>query len=212
MKERPILFKGEMVRAILAGTKTQTRRIVKPQPETRTTPGGTLEVWSGFYGWRRLADEFSNPHLKQHICPYGAVGDRLWVREACCATEDAAGLDGVQYAADCAFRPIENTVAASYQWLKLYAIYNSRGATCPSIFMPRWASRITLEITGVRVERLNDISEEDSIAEGVDTTCDELGRFVPSVSYRNLWESINGPGSWAANPWVRVVEFRRIAP
>jgi hypothetical protein len=199
MKERPILFKGAMVRAILAGTKTQTRRIVKPQP-----------LWVADPSVPFITPD-ADPEGIIH-CPYGAVGDRLWVREACCATEDAAGLDGVQYAADCAFRPIENTVAASHQWLKLYAIYNSRGATCPSIFMPRWASRITLEITGVRAERLNDISEEDAIAEGVDTTCDELGRFVPSVSYRNLWESINGPGSWAANPWVWVVEFRRIAP
>lgn len=91
----------------------------------------------------------------------------------------------------------------------------------PSIYMPRWASRITLEVTGVRVERLNDINQEDAIAEGVEAHDDDgvtyygpLGRGVcdPIVAYRSLWDSINGPGSWAANPWVWVVEFKRVRP
>lgn len=222
MKERPILFSVPMVRALLAGIKTQTRRICKldvrasmPEPE-----------------WQSLL----------RCCPYGQPGDRLWVRETCRAhelTDDEAssdtfgvmerlglevppyGLDGVIYEADGAFQEIENTREAADRWADLRQYGGRSGAKVPAIHMPRWASRITLEITAVRVERLQDISETDAQAEGA-KECDPVsGREVllamPSqrgsfvMHYRHIWDEINGPGSWAANPWVWVVEMERAA-
>jgi len=218
MKERPILFSAPMVRAILAGTKTQTRRIVKPQPAMLN------EGWpyaknakASRPGWDTQYDPMP--------CPYGEPGDRLWVKETWFTPEawdsikptelpilDLASGIGVQinYAADLP----EDAVIL--------------GRLRPSIFMRRWMSRITLEIVSVRVERLQDISAADAIAEGIEITrasqlCgityrdysqarrDPFEDFTSPVdSYRTLWESINGPSSWAANPWLWVVEFRRV--
>ncbi len=250
MAERPILFSAPMIRAVLLGTKTQTRRTLRVQP-----PAGTFQVstWHHpdprphFFSWQELphqtamiADDWAYP------CLYGATGDRLWVREA--FNDDRAEII---YRADGGL-PGDWCDAGS-RWR-------------PSIHMPRAASRITLEVTEVRVERLQDISEADAIAEGIAelvpagkrsegltpaalafaaaATVDALPRikrrgflagalaaslgFVASPSrpwevkpgrmtrapsprqlYALLWESINGPGSWEANPWVWCVSFRR---
>lgn len=191
MKERPILFSGPMVRAILDGTKTQTRRVVKPQfaadaipvemPATDPAGGWVVPGHSGVW-W---CDAAANPDDVRR-CPYGQPGDRLWVREAWARTR-VFGAEMVVY------REGDNRTDYGGPWK-------------PSIHMPRWASRITLEITSVRVERLQDISEADAIAEGVYTD-----PASPAYdAYAQLWDEINGPGSWAANPWVWVLEFRRL--
>lgn len=212
MKERPILFNAPMVRAIIDGSKTQTRRIMKPQPTLEGTwvqaaiRGGTASYGSE-QGFRE-----SHPGW----CPHGWEGDRLWVREthAIVPRTAYAHSDGV----DQVLRYDDNHDAAIFRadWTL------SRGGIKwrPSIHMPRWASRIQLEITGIRVERLQDISQEDAIAEGaprshpsIDKVSREFGYEDFSRSwYGQLWESINGAGSWDANPWVWVIEFRRIKP
>lgn len=216
MKERPILFSAPMVRAILEGRKTQTRRVVKPQCH----PFGDMLTAN------EVALEFSSG-TRSVRCPYGQPGDRLWVKETympdpprdrtwcSVAWEDDKRLDGIperfQISKHVIFR-------ASWDGIEL-------GGWKPSIHMPRWASRITLEITGVRVERLNEISILDSHAEGVGGTYGETGISLgfPGLNhewdnktaveqYQWLWESINGPGSWDLNPWVWVVEFKGIKP
>ncbi|MCV2365562.1 hypothetical protein LNV23_19100 [Paucibacter sp. DJ1R-11] len=201
MKDRPILFNGAMVRAILAGTKTQTRRVMKA---VRHPDFGNL------YEPSCLARE--EQHAIERACPYGQPGDRLWVRETFAhiyrdnAKPDERRDDDVAYKAD-------------HPGLDEYAF----GTWKPSIHMPRWASRITLEITSVRVERLQDISEADAKAEGIYktehgfwSTYGQLivdGTYSPSVSFHALWQSVNGaegPTSWTGNPWVWVVEFKRV--
>lgn len=180
MKERPILFSAPMVRAILDGSKTQTRRAAKGI--------ATVHVRTG----EALADiDSAGPRV---ACPYGQPGDRLWVREAW---------------ADC------DKLVRYYATDDVHPLRKKR----PSIYMPRWASRITLEVTGVRVERLQDISVDDSMAEGIVLQPDGGYGLAdsthyhftdPRVSYWSLWETINGPGSVDANPWVWVVEFKRM--
>ena len=226
MKERPILFSGAMVRALLAGTKTQTRRVCKPQPvadgkfvgghyvpSTKRTEGVQIAVHAPYV------------HL---ACPHGQPGNRLWVRETFFAwgrweTRFSAkkGRDewhfvdmtlecdrAYQYAADGAPQmPVQDKRHGGVTpgWWKR-----------PAIFMPRAASRITPEITSVRVERLLDISEADALAEGVTddgslvTALDGNDRGGAIAAYATLWEVINGVGSWDDNPWVWVVEFRRL--
>jgi hypothetical protein len=229
MKERPILFSAPMVRAILEGRKTQTRR------EVKLKHFGLPRVT-----WNKPVDGFIQEFLKSapmsgiiRQCPYGQPGDRLWVRENCRAEElKYAGCeDGVRYPADGAWRPIDNTRDAADKWLDLasYGMKKSGRPECrtvPSIHMPRWASRILLEIVSIRVERLQDISDagpqNDCTAEGVFhcgmecPTYDQWHgsgiRSAEKFLYRQLWEQINGPGSWAANPWVWVVEFKRMKP
>lgn len=192
MKERPILFSASMVQAILAGTKTQTRRVVKPQPPN----GLLLELWYG-------------------VCPYGKVGDQLWVRETWnhdCYPYPISDNPIIHYRADYLDDPLGADLELSKDGI--------RRKWMPSIYMPRKASRIQLEITNVRVERLNDISEADAVSEGVEIKVKRIVKpysnpveylKIPAVEwYRDLWESINGAGSWAANPWVWVIEFKRI--
>lgn len=192
MKERPILFSGPMVRAILEGRKTQTRRIVNPQPFPwkMETHRGELFVLDG--GWR--------PFCK---VPYGCPGDLLWVRE----TWRCRGGREYEY--------------QKHQPSILYRCDAEVVDYCtavwrPSIFMPRWASRITLEIESVRVERLHDITEEDAKAEGVSESmsCGYLDNGTSSCSprckFKNLWQSINGKGSWDLNPWVWMIQFKRL--
>lgn len=132
------------------------------------------------------------------------------MRETCQAIELDSGIDGVRYLADMEFRPIENSQEAADKWLVLNSYRNQRNAIVGSIHMPRWASRITLEVTGVRVERLQDISAGDCVSEGIGE------KWWPEsnlkAQYRELWESINGAGSWDANPYVWVVEFRMVKP
>lgn len=195
MKERPILFSAPMVRALLAGTKTQTRRVVKI---THRTPGlaACLAPPAGMRTRTSLAAE---------LCPYGHPGDRLWVRET------FARIDGQT-------RPwIETDYQATYtHGDRLGDTLGIKKRWTPSIHMPRHASRITLEITSVRVERLQEISEADAQAEGWTrrpevSTDPQVHKEAARDWFMDLWESINGPGSWDANPWVWVIEFRRLA-
>lgn len=237
MKERPILFSAPMVRAILDGSKTQTRRVVKPQPSEQWAPHSYGEVHKiredGEFVMRNgspVVIGFGPSNWdgdEAYACPYGQPGDRLWVREAF-RHIDFTHIDGIyscatQYEAD---KAIGKRKSGGIE------IMDFRIGLRPSIHMPRWASRIDLEITGVRVERLQDISEEDALAEGIarpedmsDATLEALDVYTkgaersafnalnhPIRQYRRLWESINGPGSWDANPWVWVIEFRRIKP
>lgn len=211
MKERPILFSAPMVLAILEGRKTQTRRIVspRPQPHWALTNVGRLTCSAHRLNGENVAvfsdGEMGYPYLNR----FGGPGDQLWVRETCRAEELPSGEDGVRYLADNDWRVIENTKTASEAWVRLNWYRGKRGATVPTIHMPRWASRINLEITGVRVERLQEISGSDCIAEGIVEADAPDYIFGLQEAYRNLWESINGPGSWDANPWVWVIEFRK---
>lgn len=233
MKERPILFSGPMVRAILAGRKTQTRREVKPhfsadvdEVSERPALDPVLKcVVSGHSG------EWEDDHGLDEVrrCPYGRPGDRLRVKEHawmfCERRPNGVTKTGrpkwhyvplreapVHYCAAHQEKPSIDVVhpdtGNAWGWRKKLGR-----------FLPAWASRITLEVVSVRVERLNDISEEDALAEGVEPyEPRETGMLkgrdqeLPSEAFRTLWESLNGPGSWAANPWVWVVEFRRVAP
>lgn len=199
MKERPIIFSSPMVRALLAGTKTQTRRVVKRHSSDCI---GWFDAGGGNWRQRFLAADGS-PYLKSWSdrCPYGQPGDRLWVREAWRITgespEDTLDMfdrDDVQYRAD-----------DDQSYIDKYR---------PSIHMPRRFSRITLEVTAVRVERLQDISVTDAMAEGVvKVNLRGLGPCMEwRYAYEDLWTNINGPGSWDANPWVWVIEFRRVTP
>ncbi|WP_420105752.1 hypothetical protein [Herbaspirillum huttiense] len=228
MKERPILFSAPMVRAILAGDKTQTRRIAK---DVRHPDLGNV------YAPGALVLEREPQHVIDRACPYGRPGDRLWVRETWqYADWTEEGEPHIGYAADgerilIEEYPEEWGKRLEEVWCELSAPKNydidNRAADRrwrPNIHMPRWACRILLEITGVRVERLQDISEAGCWAEGIeeiDGSLDDLkivemakrmGRCVDDVAptFAALWESISGPGSWDANPWVWVIEFRRV--
>lgn len=218
MKERPILFNAPMVRALLDGSKTQTRRVVKPQPS--------------FFGSMTNPNQpFKTLDAGLHCpirCPYGQPGDRLWVRESFDIIEGQTPdyVIGVDYRAshpECS-PTVTGTVERfqagrdTWQW-RMKDIHGMRKWK-PSIHMPRTASRITLEITGVRVERLQDISEADARAEGARSmdvvsgreTLDPNARQGSYVAhYKHIWQEINGPGSWGANPWVWVIEFKRVA-
>lgn len=196
MKERPILFSGPMVRAILAGQKTQTRRLVKPQPlcygSSQSATITPHPCGSGEFlleRWPKGDSQMQNFGRCSLVpaCPYGKPGDRLWVRETH-YVQSAGYADGsgklILYKAD---------GDAPTTWT-------------PSIHMYRWASRITLEITEVRLERLQNISAADAVAEGCDSC-------TPYDQFRALWTFIHtadGPNGWAANPWVWVVGFRRV--
>lgn len=204
MKERPILFQGEMVRAILAGRKTQTRRLIRDGLAVTDVCGGGVEpaVW-----WPRDAVG------RDAASPYGVPGDRLWVKETfyCDHCEYPTGprremVEMLEYRAthDCsaweAGCPCRDD--------------NGRSSWRPSIFMPRWASRLTLDVTEVRVERLQDITEADARAEGVEPRDGDGHRgYQPArAAYAELWDRINGEGSWLRDPWVWVVGFKPAAP
>jgi hypothetical protein len=220
MKERPILFSAPMVRAILDGTKTQTRRAIKPQPESEHS-GEPYWFVGGYRAWRiRGCTEPTRSGSHNEIeCPYGQPGDRLWVRENGWERPERTAKM-MREGAD-TWKPYYFD-ADGLSWQDLEDFKAWRFKRRPSIHMPRRASRITLEITGVRVERLQDISEADSVAEGC--TKNHNGYFwggphdvsglkqmaTAQKAYRDLWESINGPGSWEANPWVWVVSFKRL--
>lgn len=202
MKERPILFSGPIVRAILDGRKTVTRRLVKPQP---TLALDTRANASGAFIDRREVDAHSIADVVVK-CPHGQPGDRLWVRETFAA--DVPGCErGLSYRADHVDSRGDGP-AHPMRWR-------------PSIYMPRWASRITLEVVDVHVERLHEVTEEDAAREGVErfgplwvnysgNPCDPRSSKCAREAFATLWESINGPGAWAANPWVWRVEFRRL--
>ncbi len=209
MKERPIIFSAPMVRAILAGAKTQTRRVMKPQfaadavpaemPATDPIGGWVVGGHSGVW-W---CDAAANPD-DARLCPYGQPGDRLWVREAWAIPHSCDHLKPSTITVIDGGRTLLAQRRVYYEATEGLGGLRKR----PSIYMPRWASRITLEVTGVRVERLQDISEADARAEGISRA--DCPDWHATTDYRALWESINGPSSWAANPWVWVVEFKRL--
>jgi hypothetical protein len=214
MTERPILFSAEMVRAILDGRKTQTRRVMKVQP----WPDATIEV--GPYHPHRIDRHgesqpgpvtFGAIWDHQDIvnggdaglpCPYGKPGDYLWVRETWAPLADCVVLN-------CAYYRLDHEEARSsgsrvdVKWR-------------PSIYMPRWASRITLRITDIRVERLQSVSHEDCEAEGCPGGHGSIPGYpysaTPREHFQTLWNKINGPGAWEANPWVWVIRFERVKP
>ena len=227
MKERPIIFSAPMVRAILEGWKTQTRRVVKHQNDMEFD---SADPHFGPY-WLSYATEADGEDAKVR-CPFGVPGDRLWVRETFCIESskevayDPPHKDG---------RPIRhhNDQHWGPWWEQPHykatdpAPELDIGADEPGVrwispfFMPRWASRITLEITEVRVEPLQAITDEDARAEGVtDETADaiqygaEVGNWQEPTPYRTgfslAWEPINGPDSWDANPWVWVLSFHKL--
>ncbi|CAN7341077.1 hypothetical protein LJR074_001939 [Acidovorax sp. LjRoot74] len=241
MKETGILFTAPMVRALPPGPKTMTRRAMRDQTVVRAGADGP-ELWTGFMGWQPAAAVIADPGLNGNPdarCPYGAPGNRLVVRETFFAwgrwekrfsatkkrdewhfvDMTAESGNSYLYAAD----GVSDTQAFIKRRSDPKPMYWKR----PAIFMPRAASRITLEITSVRVERLQAISEADAIAEGIEQmpcavpdtrlwrNYDPSNGWTPSVaipqnSYHSLWGAINGAESWAANPWVWVVSFRRL--
>lgn len=201
MKERPILFNGKSVRGILEKRKTQTRRVVKPR--------GVDDNVAQFLHYMAQAVDMK--------CPYGQPGDRLWVRETWahddmdCKDAHCGNIDHIWY------RASEVPIVAES--------FSGSAAWRPSIFMPRWASRITLEITSIRAERVQEISAEDAIAEGYpaylkygDPVVGGIPTLLESLSpvehYRRAWDSINAKRGfgWDVNPWVWVVEFERVLP
>lgn len=201
-KERPILFSGEMVRAILEGRKTQTRRVIRNARGEFWDHAGYRPVLheSGSWVFEDIDDPTRRVFGPRLRCPYGLVGDRLWVREAWAPGVWLNQYDDLDpgYRASWA-QMARNTNFMEPRWR-------------PSIHMPRWASRITLEIVGVRVERVNLISRADCVAEGLHPTKRNDSEQDIRMRYRELWNSINARRgyAWATNPWVWVVEFRRV--
>ncbi|CNK60739.1 phage-like protein [Yersinia pseudotuberculosis] len=206
MNEKPILFNAEMVNAILSGRKTWTRRIMKVQPEPSKSRSG--DYWfpcNKMQSMVHVSDLLpGNPYMPDAheffstCCPLGGIGDQLWVREAF-----AAGLcteSTLAYRATHKTEDLEEGWGETIKWT-------------PSIHMPRWASRINLLITGVRVERLKDISDVDAAAEGCayGKGNGEIDLAVrPENHFPTLWASIYGAESWQANPWVWVIDFERM--
>ena len=204
MKEHPILFSGPMVKAILDGKKTQTRRVVKPQPHESAGLGFLIPMpnnTSSVAQFQHVDDRGIHSHELTVRCPYGMPGDRLWVRETFCVHEDCRS-----YGARTVYRA-DVPDPEEWEWT-------------PSIHMPRWASRITLEITEVRVQRLNEISEEDAIAEGI--IRDEAWKdgyemvwhcgdfkmhYSAKEAFKTLWESINGKDTFDSR-WVWAITFK----
>jgi len=216
MTERPIIFSAEMVRAILAGRKTQTRRVMK------LTSLGHIKA-PIMYG-RHKPD---NPRALA-ACPYGAPGDTLWVREAVAHGEGlkyhvaykadsqcgAWGWDGDGNPLFCSHGHVLEGDAG--RAVGNYGMHRYGKRWTPSIHMPRWASRITLRITDVRVERLQGVSHQDCVAEGCAGGHDSIPRYpysaTPREHFHHIWNTINGAGAWEANPWVWVVAFERVKP
>lgn len=247
VKERPIIFSGPMVRAILEGRKTQTRRVIKPQPSDAWMREAVTD-WSEYYkptrvGLKKYLWICHPTENKEIVCPYGKPGDRLWVRETFVLEQDVDEneppfSDG---------RPLmrNNDMEAEWAWLRPH--YRATDPTpelscegaphqcdgrepcChwkPSIFMPRWASRITLEITNIRVQRIQGISEADAIAEGVRQLRDGSGTYAgregpgdlvtpwltAKEAFADGWNSINAKRgySWESNPWVWVITFKKL--
>ncbi|MHC1795908.1 hypothetical protein LC177_21920 [Escherichia coli] len=230
MTERGMIFNGEMVRAILDGRKTQTRRIMAIQPEhselgLRRVIDSKNGRDNGKYFWSQSDARGLKMRSKVFGCPYGEVGDRIWVRE----TYQGPLFD---------YEHMESYLEDSSKFEKSdFCVYRADGKPAPefcdaddnlhcgwrpSIHMPRWASRILLEITSVRVERLNGISEQDALSEGIDRERLEesqdnydciadhnmTGRPTATGAFKCLWESIYGEENWQANPWVWVIEFK----
>ncbi|HCT4297072.1 TPA: hypothetical protein OT075_000062 [Klebsiella quasipneumoniae] len=244
MKERGMIFNGEMVRAILNGRKTQTRRIMKLQPKpSKSRPGDFWFSSKKLESMVHVSDlapgnsPIADYHLfiQEHCCPFGAVGDRIWVREAYrfpASLDDISPTGVGEMAVATGYRKpwaptfyeFTGTFSDGWKGFETPPKVSDAGKLRPSIHMPRWASRILLEITDVRVERLNAISEEDAEAEGIDMEAlydsqdcydciadhNMTGRPTVTGAFKYLWESIYGAENWLANPWVWVIEFKRV--
>jgi hypothetical protein len=237
MKERGILFSGPMVRALLSNQKTMTRRAIKDFPVSGYRWGGWIVESSSRKetGAATVVPESNSQYCATgkiaKLCPYGERGDRLYVRE----TWTYDNKEYVQTYKDEAWRGTPDHETAEVYYRSSERDPDIFPSWRPSIHMPRWASRTTLEITKIRVERLNGISEEDAIQEGIreenviiGATCaggshrelygiryffdggNEDGYEDAISAFKALWESINGSGSWNVNPWVWVVEFTRV--
>ena len=234
-KERPILFSGSMIKVILEGRKTMTRRVIKPNISSGFDVGHGPEDAKAGYPF--VEDEYGDFHKATDFCPYGKPGDRLWVRETwrVGAWSDEDGIcvdyradnycrkdwlgvpdegvferlwvDSTDDAIKAGLEPDEN---GRYWWQPGQAPTRWR----PSIFMPRWASRITLKITEVRAERLQDISEADAIAEGVTLPERTVTHYdgIRKHHFRTLWDALNAKRGygWDANPWVFALRFERV--
>ena len=242
MKERPILFSGSMVRAILDGRKTQTRRIMRHQPrfiESANIPHWRIDCDHMSVPFDPACESLLRSSLCHHFDGPAAPGGRLWVRESWQIFDphpdgdgDALGVDRIKHGQRAPWDGVVNERAI--EWVAAYradgdVAHKTHGAALwrPSIHMPRWASRLTLDVTAVRVERLQAISEDDARAEGVRefplqegapgawwTADPSAGAAMhardPVAAFRKLWDSINGDrASWDSNPWVWVVEFAR---
>lgn len=224
MKERPILFSAPMVRGILSGGKSQTRRVVKPQPHD-----GCGRIWCEEYN-PTVIDRWGDEQPGKEIfgaysedgewgvrCPFGQPGDRLWVRET---WADLTATHGRKW------EKLNSSTNLYERGVEPFVWYRADGEQpCigsgrplsepwkPSIHMPRWASRITLEVTGVRVERLQDITPAECVCEGYESDLSKpyWSEEIKALDwYRDLWGAINGPGSWEANPLVWVIQFERV--
>lgn len=213
MKERPILFSAPMVRAILDGQKTQTRRLVTPQPKN-PRPICDEHIWA----------DTVDPVTRYFSCKIGLPGDRLWVRETWVPLGNVDPITGAKIECTAGERAFpDRDLVVAYRANSTIEFCDHDGFSGefadkddipkwkPSIFMPRWASRITLEITSVRLESLHEISRGDAMQEGCPFPNMANGAD-PRRWYEGLWDVINGLGSWAKNPWVWVIEFRRIEP
>jgi len=239
MRERSILLNAEMVRAVLNGSKTQTRRIIQSPAKNMQATGQKVidyrepgDKWYGehVFSMRNQSGTWCDYTKEQFLakCPFGEVGDRLWARETW-SDVNLEGISAIAYRADEGLRFLTNDDddgdeddprLEKYSFANWYPdlISGTEGIWRPSIHMPRWASRITLEITGVRVERLQDISRADAVAEGgppshpsIDAVSRDYG--FPDFSrswFGQTWWSIYGEESWQANPWVWVIEFKRV--
>lgn len=230
MKERPILFNAEMVKAILSGRKTQTRRVMKDQPEV-IPPEDECGV-PGYWIPCHAGETMVRNEMMKIACPLGMRGDQLWLREAfrmpksldIHSPSEVAELSlNAGYKNPWAPIQFEADGARTGKWTGFDTppVVTDLGKLRPSLHMPRWASRIDLLITGIRVERLNSISEQDARAEGItDGGCLNCGESEPcgcdnpkpdaTESFAHLWQSIYGDENWFSNPWVWVIEFEHL--
>lgn len=206
--ERPILFSGEMVRAILEGRKTQTRRLVTPGAGQEWLTPAAIDKVRRFapsaHAWWTMAVE--DGHIGSVRCPYGQPGDRLWVKESYRLRADQDEK-----------KPSDDWWKSGASWYEAdgkgepSGCGGAMGKLRPGIFMPRWASRITLVVTDVRVERLQAISTVEAMAEGAAARPVADGTRSYTHGFRALWDSINGKRApWESNPWVWVLSFQRL--
>lgn len=209
MSERGMIFNGEMVRAILEGRKTQTRRVLATyQDAVKFCPEWDVNGKQIFIVLGEKDHTGMNPVITAIPCPFGQPGDRVWVRETFRVHSRATDVATLVYRAS-----VRNSWTEQTHRVPV-AVCNKPATPekwTPSIHMPRWASRILLEITDVRVERLRDLSEEDAKSEGITPPA---GGVLPGweyrINFRDLWMDIYGTDSWEANPWVWVIEFKRV--